>query len=351
MCNSLRNLQQEIGGIQRGRYYLIGSSTGVGKTTFVNSVFVFDLFLEYIVKKKQNNIKWIYFCFEMQKESIKMFFISYLLKKIYNVKSNKLKEKTLYKGNYINEIQITENLMRGYLQDDNGKKIRLSEEVMEKIKEIDEKYISIFFNSKKRKNNPFYIITERQTPEEIEEIIIEKRRNFNKNDYVFVIVDHVRKVKQEIGKGLKHTMDEFSERMNALKNEKKITVVNICHINRSMFEKRATTKGGLYPVEEDFKDSGNLCEDADVVITLFNPCDDKYKSEDHFGIKIRDRNRNLLDPINKKKNIRSIHLIKSRFGIVPLHINIKIDFIHKTFYKYEIENTEKTQNKEYIKIN
>ena len=63
------------------------------------------------------------------------------------------------------------------------------------------------------------------------------------------------------------------------------------------------SKDRLYPTGADFKDTGNISEESDVVITMFNPLDEKFRLSTHFGY-----------DLSKYPNYRSLHIIESRDG-------------------------------------
>lgn len=65
----------------------------------------------------------------------------------------------------------------------------------------------------------------------------------------------------------------------------------------------------LYPTGDAFKDTGNLSEEADYIITLFNPQDEKYNIKKHFGLELQNY-----------PNYRSIHLVESRDTDCPIHL-------------------------------
>ena len=72
-------------------------------------------------------------------------------------------------------------------------------------------------------------------------------------------------------------------------------------------------KDKIYPTGEDFKDTGNLSEEADYILTLFNPRDEKFNLEKHFDIEL----------VNYP-NYRSIHLVESRDTECPQHLPMQM---------------------------
>ena len=75
----------------------------------------------------------------------------------------------------------------------------------------------------------------------------------------------------------------------------------------------------IYPNSDDIKETGNLAEDCDFLFTLFNPNEDRYKLQKHFGKLIRDKEDNLIYP-----NMRTIHLVESRHTFYPQHFRFNM---------------------------
>lgn len=70
----------------------------------------------------------------------------------------------------------------------------------------------------------------------------------------------------------------------------------------------------------------NLAEDADYVLTMMNPNDDRYNLKQHFGVKIKDDSNNELFP-----NLRTIHLVESRHCKYPQHFKTNMQGGYKSF--------------------
>jgi hypothetical protein len=67
----------------------------------------------------------------------------------------------------------------------------------------------------------------------------------------------------------------------------------------------------IFPTADDVKDSGNLAEECNVLMSVFNPNDEKYNIDKHFGVDLR----NGAFP-----NYRSIHITDSRDTECPVHV-------------------------------
>lgn len=107
---------------------------------------------------------------------------------------------------------------------------------------------------------------------------ISKKRivGFKDNDpkYRIVICDHVRLLKRERNYSMKDNIDKYSEYTIFLRNIFKYSFVDIIHSNRNISsDERVNANSGrfLRPQVDDVKDSGNLAENANYLIGIFNP--------------------------------------------------------------------------------
>ena len=77
----------------------------------------------------------------------------------------------------------------------------------------------------------------------------------------------------------------------------------------------------------------NLAEDADYVFTLFNPNDERYKLQKHFGLAIKDSKNNPIYP-----SMRTIHLVESRHCVFPQHFRANMYGNLKSFKQINIKS-------------
>jgi hypothetical protein len=151
------------------------------------------------------------------------------------------------------------------------------------------------------------------------------------DEFVVVCFDHVRKIYGERSFDKKQSVDKLAEYFVYLRNILKWSFVAIIHLNRTltdinrlkMFDDR------LYPDSDMIKDTGNLAEDCDYLFTLFNPNDDKYNLLKHFSLIIRDSEKNII-----YDNLRTIHLVESRYTEYPQHFRVDMYGNLKTFKKF-----------------
>jgi replicative DNA helicase len=123
-------------------------------------------------------------------------------------------------------------------------------------------------------------------------------------EIVELIEDHIglaRKEKELITK--KDIIDKGSENAITLRNFFGVSKIAISQFNRDMADMDRRRFTELTPQLEDFKNSGNVSEDADMVWTIFNP--DRYNLTEYSGIqRIKDFG----------GRYRSLSILKSRDG-------------------------------------
>lgn len=74
----------------------------------------------------------------------------------------------------------------------------------------------------------------------------------------------------------------------------------------------------------------NLAEDADYVLTMLNPNDERYRLLNHFGLKIKDSNGSEIYPF-----MRTLHLVESRHCEFPQHFRVNMNGALKDFSQFK----------------
>lgn len=163
-------------------------------------------------------------------------------------------------------------------------------------------------------DNPIGIATQLRE-HALENGIIEKVDKYHKryvpNDpsvVTIVIIDHIgllKPTKEYPSK--KARIDKMSDELRYVRDFYGYTPVVVSQFNREIANINRIRSGDVEPQLEDFKDSSNTQDDADVVVALFDPM--RYKVEDPSGYdlsKLRDQ--------WGAKYFRSLRLIKNSYG-------------------------------------
>lgn len=355
----LENLTAAINGMQRAMIYGIAAGAKVGKSTLADAAFVLGPYLYAI--ENNVNIEWIYYSFEIDRITKEFDFASYFLYHDYQICKIQLPEGVTVKGESI--IEISSDFLRGRLQDDDNNIIKVPEEIIDKLKLVYRNRIIPLFGEYNEMGEQIsfgkiIFIDERDNPTGLRSYMMayaerngkwlktpyttkdgEKKfriAGYIPNDpdkYVICVTDHLRKLKSERGFKKKETVDKWIEYQVELRNWCEFTFVDIIHLNRSMADVNRSKFMGdmLYPTADDIKDTGNLAEEANHVLTMFNPNDDKYNLTTHFGVKIKDLKKNMLYP-----DMKTVHLVESRHTWFPQHFRYTMKGNVKSFEQLKI---------------
>ncbi len=378
---ALKSLSNALHGLLKARIYAVGAAPKVGKTTLVDVAFVISPCL-YVLehnKKIEEKIRQtpeseidtlaqleseklyleiIYYSFEIDRVTKEFDFITHFLSTDFGITTVNLPQGHTFEGEKV--LPLSASYLKGELMyDDTEEIIRVPEELIEKIKVIYKNRIVPILGEYDEKGNKLskgivYFKSAKDNPTGIRNALIEYAKtrgeilyeHFKVGEQTFkrvvgyrpnntklltlIIADHVRKLSPERGFKTKETVDKYSDYSVEFRDLYGFSFVHICHINRSISDvgRRALDDDKIYPTSDDFKDTGNLAEDANYVLTMFDPTDDKYNLSKHFGRIIRRNNKSLLYP-----NMRTIHLVASRNTVAPQHFIVGMNGALKTFDK------------------
>jgi hypothetical protein len=336
----LDDFDNAINGIQKKSIYGIGAAPKVGKSSFVLHSFLIYPFM--YAQKHGLNIHWKFFSFEMDRIKIEFKIAAFFFWYDYGLDSFEFRGDTYeINANYLEGklkkksddplappeiIKLTEEHERILYEIYKKRIIPIMGEYNEEGEKIKEGVVDFIEDAENptginkylrnyAEENGSTVFQEYQTRDERGNKVTRKRAiGYNPHDpelHTIVIIDHLRKMKLERQFTIKQNIDKMLEYQVKQRNLYGFTFVDIIHLNRSIGETNRIKYHGntLYPTGDDVKDTGNLSEDADFLITLFNPLDEKYKLKKHFNI-----------DLNKYPNYRSIHLVESRDTPCPTHI-------------------------------
>ena len=341
----LLSLDKAIHGLQKKTSIGVAAQPKVGKTTLVDYSFLITPYLYMLSQNRLDDIEWIYYSYEIDRVSKEFKIAAYFMNYDYGLFDFE------YKGE---RYLICQDYLMGKLfhvnEDGTRELIKLTEEHSDKLKavylarivpmfgEYDEggrkvRHGKIFFIEEptnptggykyimgyaKRHGEFIYESFEWHNPdtnkvEEHRRIVGYKENNPHK--FTVVITDHIRKWRKERGFTLKENMDKWLEYTTTLRNLCFFTFINVCHSNRQLANMERLKFAGeyIFPTADDVKDTGNLAEESTILMTLFNPSDEKYNLKKHFGVELENY-----------PNYRSLHITESRYTECPVHMQVNM---------------------------
>ena len=290
-------LSDHISNIQQGRYDLIGGATGTGKTALVDDAYVFNP-IEYLRTHPETDyrLEVVYYSMEIAPERK---LAKLICRRIWETNKILVTPMQLYSQGLRNKIpEEIYNLINNY---------------REYYEEIVDKYVH-FRNSA----SPDFVYKDLMGYVESRGEVIRDAKNtvldYKPNDprlITLVVFDHV----SLLGKGSKDktkkdAIDRLSRYLVFFRNNFKLSPVVVSQFNRSIEGMDRRREGVYDPQLSDFKDTGSTQEDADTVISLYNPL--RYGLEDHNG----------YDISRLARNYRSLEILKNRDGADNLTIGM-----------------------------
>ncbi len=286
-------------GIRKSMYFLVGGLTGSGKTSFIDDAFVLNPFDWYISQKDPKiKLRIIYRSMErsrtykMAKWVSRKIFIDHGLiipvaKLLGWTEKMDHDEHDLFLmyEDYINEMSDVITIIDG---PENAvgvaKELRAHALKNGRIEQLDE------FNKRYVPND--------------------------ENTVTIVVIDHIgllKTTKDQTTK--KEAIDKMSDELRYARDFFGYTPVAVSQFNRSISNIQRIKNGDVEPQLEDFAESSSTQNDADVVLTLFDPM--RYKVNDPSGYELN----KLIDGYGAKY-FRSLRLIKNSYGEDDVRIGL-----------------------------
>lgn len=276
-------LETYMDGYLPGTSYLIGGSSGSGKSTYALWAFVYQPLVHFLRGEcVERDPYWVLFNLEMTQPQIYAKLVSMYIFDNFGV-----------------ELRFKEIFSRGkdtILSDHNYEIIKECDKFLDVLDQrlmcydgtlTEEKYIKVLNSILPRFgswNNGVY------TPN-------------NPKQVLGVLVDHFSLVKATPGRTKKDEMDAISRASVVLRNTTEIvSPIHISQFNRNAKSDERLKQSMQDPSDNDFKDSGALYEDSQVVMAVHSP--HKFKLTTYRKYDIRSLEQCFI----------AIFLLKSRFG-------------------------------------
>lgn len=282
-------LETYMDGFLPGTSYLIGAASGVGKSTYMLWALIYKPLIAFLNGEcTERDPYWIIFNLEMTQPQVYAKLVSMYIFDKYGI-----------------QLRFKEMFSR-------GKDCILTEEKFNLIKECSD-FIDILDKRIKcfdgNLTEEIYVKT----------LNAELRRFGHWNNGVFiannpkqilgVVVDHMSLVKATTGRTKKDEMDAISRSSVILRNTTKImSPIHVAQFNRSAGSDERLKQAMQDPTSNDFKDSGSLYEDSQVVLALHSPHKFKLSSYRKYDIK------------TLEQCFIAIFLLKSRFGTSDIFV-------------------------------
>ena len=286
-------------GIRKSTYFLVGGLTGSGKTSFVDDAFILNPFDWYI-----------------------------------NQKDPKIKLRIIYRSMERSRTYKMAKWVSRKIFLDHGIIIPISKLLgwTEKMSKDEHDLFLMYENYIGAMDDVITIIDGPENPvgiakelkahaEEHGEIVQVDKYNKryvpnNENEITIVVIDHIGLLKLTKDQPTKkQAIDKMSDELRYARDFFGYTPVVVSQFNRDIANPIRIKNGDVEPQLEDFKESSQTQDDADVVLALFDPM--RYKVDDPSGY--------ALDKLRDQygaKYYRSLRLIKNSYGEDDVRIGL-----------------------------
>lgn len=286
-------------GIRKGMYFLVGGLTGSGKTSFIDDAFVLNPF-DWYISQKDPGLK-LRIVYRSMERSRTYKFAKWVSRRIF-----------LDHG-----LIIPVGKLLGWTEkmtSDEHDLFLMYEDYMNQMNDV----ITIIDGPE----NPVGIAKELQAHAlqngRVEKIDEYNKRYFpnNENEITIVVIDHIGLLKTTKDQPTKkQAIDKMSDELRYARDFYGYTPVAVSQFNRDISNPLRIKNGDVEPQLEDFADSSQTQNDADVVLALFDPM--RYKVLDPSGY-----NLDKLKDDYGAKYFRSLRLIKNSYGEDDVRIGL-----------------------------
>lgn len=286
-------------GIRKSMYFLVGGLTGSGKTSFIDDAFVLNPF-DWYISQKNPGIK------------LRIIYRSMERTRVYKLAKWVSRRIFLDHG-----IIVPVPKLLGWTEKMTADEHDLFLMYEDYIRNMSET-ITIIDGPE----NPVGIAKELKAHAvqngRIEQVDEYNKRYFpnNENEITIVVIDHIgllKTTKDQTTK--KQAIDKMSDELRYARDFYGYTPVVVSQFNRDISNPIRIKNGDVEPQLEDFAESSQTQNDADVVLALFDPM--RYKVADSSGYDL-----NKLKDQYGAKYFRSLRLIKNSYGEDDVRIGL-----------------------------
>lgn len=278
----LDKLEDIIDGNTQSTYTTVFAGSGVGKTSFVLSSYIYNSIIDHL---EDSNYLCIMFALEMKAKFIYAKILSTHLYKVYGIRVS-FKRLLSRKKGYI-------------LPDDIYKLVQECKPWLKKVKKV------LHIYDKALNADKLYAIVSKEMEKVGTFYESDSRKTFklnNPNLVINILLDHGGLLLPTKGRTKKQEIDLASQYLLTFRNMCSVSPIMIMQANRDQTSMDRRKAGFYLPQMSDIKETNAVYEDSDIVLGIYNPANDKLKTHNDYDIKGLDG------------NFRSIVCIKSRYG-------------------------------------
>ena len=278
----LPKLEGIIDGVTKSTYTLLFGSTSSGKTSLALYSYIYRPLMDNI---NNPDFHIVYYSLEMSCEALFTKLLSIYIYEKYG-KELSYKELLSKKRNYS-------------LSDEDYDIVLKCEDWLKRVEEV----ITVYDRGLTADRLYSHLIGELGKYGEFEES--ETRKIYipnNKNQIILVVLDHLGLIRKDKGRSKKEEMDLASSYLVTLRNRCGISPLVLMQMNRNSSSVDRRKNSWSEPQLDDIKDTGNVSEDAEIVLAIYHPYREKLSS--YRGYKL-----NILE-----NTYRAIIVLKNRYG-------------------------------------
>lgn len=284
----LPKLEGIVDGVTQNTYTLVFSPTGSGKTSLALYSYIYKPLMEHL---DDDNFRVIYYSLEMSAELLFAKLLSIYIFETYGIELS-TKELLSKKKNFV-------------LSDEY---YNIVKECMPWLHKV-EKIITVYDKALNAETLYKSLSSELEKVGEFKDEGTRKVYIPNNEDLVtLVVIDHLSLVRRSAGRSLKEEMDLISAYLVTLRNRCKISPLVIMQANRNSSSMDRRKEGLNNLTINDTKDTGAPAQDAEVIVSLFNPYREHLNTYKGYEVK------------QLESNFRVITVLKNRYGEADVEI-------------------------------
>ena len=294
--------KNEFPGIEQGKYFLVSGGSKAAKTQLTNFLFVYNTIFYAFQHRDKVHPKIFYYPLEETPETITLRFMAYLL---YNFSKGAIRiSPTDLKSTDENKVLSKEvldlfeteeykDIMQFYEECIEFRNSRNPTGVWKDLKGYAENHGTTYYKDIK-------ITDELGQEKEVKQF--DYYAPNDKNEYVFIIIDHVSLMESERGMDLRNTINKISEYLVIFRNRYNYIPVVVQQQNTETLGLEAFKSNKIRPTLVGLADSKATGKDCNMFIGITNPY--SHELSEYLGYNI----------LEFKSNIRFIEIVLNRDG-------------------------------------